>query len=708
MVRHLPRGLIRWRAEFWRAAAAAGALAAALALVATTYGVYEIRAAGDTLRTPQFAAAEGPRTTGLSTQFDELPGVGQFSIVLLDPSAVDSPLPPGVERLARGEVILSPALTTYARAHPEQRLDERYGHVVGTIGVEGLTAPDEALVYAVPRAPIDAPQHASGFGVQPGYSPWQVASSSATFGESMQIFGLAYPLLGVVMLVVMPALLLMVSASNVGASPRRRRDAILEALGSSVAFRRWVRVAAGLPGAVLGAGAGATAVCAWVAMSPTVPAVGSQISHEALSPVRAATAALLALIFVCGTWTVSGRQRVKSNRPISADYRLSPWWILTAPAVLWLANSTLWAVRENGTLFSLLGWASSLLCIPAVAVSSAAATSALGMAIRRISLRRGRATGMLAGAWLATQNRRTAVLALTIAGTSLVAFQAAQHALMLTEPGAQGRTVTQQIGSGVARVSLAHGRTTPWADSLSPGQGVIQVRPDGLLGDCRALEALALPCDGTLAGSPLSPKTRALTSALLLPNDAVMSSSSEPLTQAAGTYLVVSTDGQSVSLGDLAVTAHDVDNGVGQVNRVGADWGSGEGYLIQARWITPLTALGLGLALAATLLTGRQSARDLAQQMAGPTSLFAPRRREVLLVTSVVTAIPFALAGLAAGYAARMQAAPMLRKIAVPHALDALTWVVIGSSIAAAVIASSAALLLAWRAVSGWRPGRGA
>lgn len=700
--------LSRWRAEFWRALAAGGSLAAALALVATTYGMYEVRAAGDARRAPQYAATFESGTTGITTDFAELPGVGQFSVVYLQARGDEAPMPPGLERdLAPGEVALSPALVAYAERHPDEHIDQRYGKVVSTIAPDGLSAPDEHLVYAAPATPAKPTQVVSAFGANPGFSPWQVGNGSAIFGESMQIFGLAYPLLGVIILILLPALLLVTAAAHSGVRPRQRHDLILTALGSPPGFRRRTRLAGGLPGAITGAALGAALVSIWVASSPRVPIVGSQLASGALPTTRTVGIAITAAAVTTIVWALMGRSRMQGNRPTVRSLRLPSWLVLLGPLLLWASYAITQQVRDNATAFAILTWFFALLCVPAVAISAAAATTGIGSALRRWALRRGNPSGIVAGAWLSNGGRRAFVLALVVLGISTVAFQAAQNSLVLTEPGAEGRRIAQTVGPGVAQVELYRGQpTAEWHDHLPSTYGVIAVRDDVLVGECALLNAVDLPCDEPISPGELTPRARALTSTLVLPDGATTRASSAPVAQDAGTYLVVARDGGTVRLSELAVASNAADGGLAKVGRPGDDWGSGEGYVIQARWIVPMTVLGLGIALAALVLSSLGAARDLASQMAGALALFAPRRRGVLAITTIAAGLPFVMSGVAAGYAGRTQAIPTLRKIDVPGALDPLTYVIVGGACVAALCSIALSTRLIVLAASTWRPGR--
>jgi hypothetical protein len=78
-------------------------------------------------------------------------------LVRMDVAALspDAPVPPGIDRVpGKDETYVSPALATLMASMPVEELAARFGTVVGTIGNDGLMAPDEltAIVGRDPEA----------------------------------------------------------------------------------------------------------------------------------------------------------------------------------------------------------------------------------------------------------------------------------------------------------------------------------------------------------------------------------------------------------------------------------------------------------------------------------------------------------------------------------------------------------------------------
>lgn len=136
-----------------------------------------------------------------------------------DPSAIE--LPPGVERFpAPGEVLLSPALRKLSGNLPASELADRFpGEVVGTLGTEALTHPDQ-LVALVGHTPSELEN---------------VAPLVDGFAEAGTVWNPNLDLLagvGVVVLLV-PSLVLVASASRLTAARREQRLAALRLAGAT-------------------------------------------------------------------------------------------------------------------------------------------------------------------------------------------------------------------------------------------------------------------------------------------------------------------------------------------------------------------------------------------------------------------------------------------------------------------------------------------
>ncbi|EIF01152.1 FtsX-like permease family protein [Saccharomonospora glauca] len=227
-----------------------------------------------------------------------------------DPSAIE--LPPGVERFpAPGEVLMSPALRRLSGDLPASELADRFpGEVVGTLGTEALTHPDQLAVLV-------------------GHTPSElenVALPVNGFAEAGTVWNPTLDLLagvGVVVLMI-PSLVLVASASRLTAARREQRLAALRLAGATprqvVAAVAGENAIAAVGGALLG----------W-AVSPLARWAASHVEWEggtwqasdfvtspALTLAVVVTVPLLVLAAaVVGTWRVvrSPWGAARSERP---------------------------------------------------------------------------------------------------------------------------------------------------------------------------------------------------------------------------------------------------------------------------------------------------------------------------------------------------------------------------------------------------------
>ena len=137
------------------------------------------------------------------------------------------PVPPGLERLpGPGEVAVSPAMRRLLESTPADELDDRYpGHVIATIGDEGLAHPDQ-LVALIGRTPDQLGEVTSrslyrvrGFGSLP---------SGYAFYQGIRVL----LLLGAVLLLV-PVIIFIVMATRVAAAHREQRLAAIRLVGAT-------------------------------------------------------------------------------------------------------------------------------------------------------------------------------------------------------------------------------------------------------------------------------------------------------------------------------------------------------------------------------------------------------------------------------------------------------------------------------------------
>lgn len=176
---------------------------------------------------------------------------------LVDPAEIE--LPPGIDRLpAPGEMLQSPELAALAASKPASELSDRFGaKPAGLLGEDALMFPEQ-LVLLVGHTPETMPANA--------YELPKLASGRA------QPDGLLSLLAGVgVVVLLVPSLVLVASASRLTAARRERRLAAVRLAGATPAqVTAMVAAETGLAavaGAVLG-----------VAMSPVLHSLATWVS----------------------------------------------------------------------------------------------------------------------------------------------------------------------------------------------------------------------------------------------------------------------------------------------------------------------------------------------------------------------------------------------------------------------------------------------
>ncbi|WP_086821882.1 FtsX-like permease family protein [Allokutzneria sp. NRRL B-24872] len=177
--------------------------------------------------------------------YDDVDGerVHRFDVATLKPGV---PVAPGIPRIpGPGEVFLSPALADLAAKRPPAELAERFpGKVVGAVGDEALTHPDE-LVAIVGHAPDEMPSGAQA----------RADLARPEHGGHPDGLLLLLSQVGLIILVV-PCLVLVASAARLTAARRERRLAALRLAGATPQQVVWMTVAetavAAVAGTVLG------------------------------------------------------------------------------------------------------------------------------------------------------------------------------------------------------------------------------------------------------------------------------------------------------------------------------------------------------------------------------------------------------------------------------------------------------------------------
>jgi hypothetical protein len=203
--------------------------------------------------TGNFAAMPGDLRV---IEIDDAIGSRPLRRIAVGGASADSPRPPGISALpAPGEAILSPALARLVRTDDRAR-DRFPQRVTGTVGREGLVAPDELLAYVGVAA--DDADLASGrppvttFGGPIGeWFPYGQALTGPDVFTPGRATAAAFALF-----VLVPFGVFLATCARLSAAARDRRIAALRLLGVSARQAAWVNAvetgAVAACGAVLG------------------------------------------------------------------------------------------------------------------------------------------------------------------------------------------------------------------------------------------------------------------------------------------------------------------------------------------------------------------------------------------------------------------------------------------------------------------------
>lgn len=292
---------------------------------------------------------------------------------LVDVADVD--LPPGVDRLpGPGEMLRSPALAELADNRPATELADRVAATpVGLLGDEALRFPEQ-LVVLVGHTPTTMPSYP--------------ANLTALTGGDAQADPLLSLLSGVGLVVLLvPSLVLVASASRLIAARRERRLAALRLAGATPAQVTGMVAAetglAAVAGAVLG-----------VAISPLLHRLATLVPWSggtwypgdfALGPLTVALIAVLLVTLVVAA-SVAGLRRVVRTPLMAAGGHtrrpLSVWRLLIVPVAVALFFLALTYAGESSTILPVLAALAVLMWSPTVV--GPWLTSALGGVFVRV------------------------------------------------------------------------------------------------------------------------------------------------------------------------------------------------------------------------------------------------------------------------------------------------------------------------------------
>ncbi len=507
--------------------AATAMLAVATMVLALTYAVYAERAAGDTRRFPDVAAERTAETTSILIVPTSLPDHRPYWLVHVEPDGPGAPLPPGLEDwLGPGEVAASPSLAAALATSPSW---PGAGDVAATVGPDGLSAPDELFGYVGGRDldQVDASMPVSSFGHVPDVSAWQVGSSGALFGESLDIRGLAWLWALQVVLCLIPCLWTTHIAAREVARVRSRRSRLLEILGAPAGWQRMQLVRTVLPAVLLGTAAGSAALLVPTLLAARVPDVDFILSPQLVArhPVALVCAILsavglaLALVVISPTRGEGG-----TTRPLTVVQRMSPAWVVAgATSVLLAARLPGWVDPTKGVVWVGVYWSCILLVLFTVPLALAVLVTQVAAAFRPVAARAGDGAAVAALGWLCASPRSllrgSAVLTMVLG----IMFQATVFTHQRSEDLRTALALEQVVQGRVLVVDAFS--EVPADELLSVAPGTALVRPEvssgdssggrawslTLAGTCPALAAVAIPCEpGQVAVGDLPTQVGAL------------------------------------------------------------------------------------------------------------------------------------------------------------------------------------------------------
>ncbi|AIG79618.1 Conserved putative membrane protein [Amycolatopsis japonica] len=457
------------------------------------------------------------RTYAASPRYGQIPGIaplnyhatttdfrGQaISLVHLQATGPNSPIPPGVDRLpAPGEVFLSPKLDELVAADTSGLLRPRLpGKPVGIIDAEAVLNPNDLVVYAGTGNPRNGVA-IYAFGAPPGYE--------TPFERGL----LSLLLLGLFVLLT-PVFIFVGTVSRLGGAARDRRLAALRLAGSSLAQLRRITAAESLVGAAAGLVVGTALFLLFRGTAANLQVFRFGLYPDDLTPSWPLVVLIVLAVPALTVAAAWASQRHLVVEPLgvvreTAQPKRRLWWRLLPVVIGILLIAPDFGVASELGRWALIGGAALLMVgIPAllpwllerVVSRIKGGPPSFQLAIRRMQSDSGTPSRVVAGLCV--------VLAGAIALQSLLAGQAAMEADRHDDTG--GRITVYADGS-VADRAIAAVRTVPGAADFQVLRSLFVEgkRQDGMLvliavADCATIEATttATGCrDGDVFADP--------------------------------------------------------------------------------------------------------------------------------------------------------------------------------------------------------------
>lgn len=413
--------------------------------------------------------------------------------LLFQPEDDDAPLPPGVnQQLAPGDLVVSPALADLLASDDGAALQGRWGdRVVGTIGDDGLTGPEELRFYlGTDQLTVATATRIQSFG------------GAESLDEDLDPALLLLVLVGMVVLL-LPVAIFVSTAVRFGSESRDRRLAALRLVGADVGMTR--RIAAGetLAGAAGGLVVGTLLFLAIGQLAGSAVPASMSFYPEDLRPVPVLAALTVVLVPVTTVMVTLSALKQVLVEPLgvvrrSGERRRRFWWRLVFP-VAGVALLTPLLGGLDGSLGSqvmvvaglVLVLAGVALLLPWLVEATvhrlSGGTVAWELAVRRLQLDSGTAVRAVSGiavsvaGLIAIQGLVGAIGELSAesqADTST--FQAA--VLDIDPDGRSAGTWTSALG-GAEGVTAVGELTSTWARTTAPDGSTSDDAPTEPLGD---------------------------------------------------------------------------------------------------------------------------------------------------------------------------------------------------------------------------------
>jgi hypothetical protein len=296
------------------------------------------------------------------------------------PGAGGLPAPPGLPAFpAPGEVWVSPALAAEVASHPDDALRARWpGEIVGTIGDEGLTRPDELVVLVgLPAGALVPTDRSAGVDHRMGgpftWSDTVRVSGFSTAGTAHGVVLLITALAAIgAMLLLVPALQLSAAAARFTTNRRSVRLAALRLAGATPGQILTMAAMEAVAASALGAAVGIAAAAVLLRPLSLVPLAGGSWFAGDLWPGLAGVAAIALVVIAVNTASVLVTLRRAASAPlgvVTGQRRRRP------TALRLLVASALWTLFIASAIYTASGGSS----IWPLALGTAAVVSSIAV-----------------------------------------------------------------------------------------------------------------------------------------------------------------------------------------------------------------------------------------------------------------------------------------------------------------------------------------